>query len=76
MNFLYTLLAFFVGIMLPIQVGINAELARFINSPLLAALISFATGAVCLGLSVMIMKVPFPTFNQISIMPAWAWGVA
>ena len=49
MNYLYTSIAFFVGFMLPVQVGINAELARFINSPVLAALISFVVGSVCFG---------------------------
>jgi transporter family-2 protein len=74
MNYLYTSMAFFVGFMLPVQVGINAELARFINSPVLAALISFAVGAVCLGASVFLFKIPFPAFGQVTTMPGWAWG--
>ena len=44
MNYIYISLAFFVGFLLPVQVGINAELARFVNSPLLAALVSFIVG--------------------------------
>jgi bacterial/archaeal transporter family-2 protein len=74
MNYFYTSMAFFVGFMLPVQVGINAELARFINSPVLAALISFAVGAVLLGASVLIFKIPFPAFSHVTAMPAWAWG--
>ena len=74
MNYLYTSMAFFVGFMLPIQVCINAELARFINSPVLAALISFAVGSVCLGASVLVFKIPFPAIGHVTAMPAWAWG--
>ena len=60
--------------MLPVQVGINVELARFINSPVLATLISFAVGAVFLGASVLVFKVPFPAIGHVTAMPAWAWG--
>jgi bacterial/archaeal transporter family-2 protein len=74
MNYLYTSLAFFVGFLLPVQVGINAELARFINSPLLAALVSFVVGTLCLSVSAVLLKVPFPAFGKFAVMPAWAWG--
>ncbi|MZH03578.1 MAG: DMT family transporter [Nitrospinae bacterium] len=74
MSYLYSSIIFFVGFLLPVQVGINAELARFINSPLFAALISFSVGAVCLGVSVIAFRIPFPAINQISLMPAWVWG--
>lgn len=74
MNYLYTSMAFFVGFMLPVQVGINAELARYINSPVLAALISFAVGAAILGASVLLFKIPLPAFSHVTAMPSWAWG--
>jgi len=74
MNYLYMSLAFFVGFLLPVQVGINAELARFINSPLLAALVSFVVGAFCLLASAILLQVPFPAFGKFAVMPAWAWG--
>ena len=74
MNYLYTFLALFVGFLLPVQVGINAELARFVNSPLLAALVSFIVGALCLLASVVFLKVPFPGFGKFAVMPVWVWG--
>lgn len=74
MNFLYTSLAFFVGFLLPVQVGINMELARFINSPVLAALVSFTVGTTCLLASAVLLKIPFPALGSVSAMPAWAWG--
>ncbi|GIS84725.1 MAG: hypothetical protein CM1200mP16_10250 [Nitrospina sp.] len=49
MNIFFSTFAFLIGILLPIQVGINLELARYINSPVLAAFISFWwVGFVCL----------------------------
>lgn len=74
MSYLYASLVFFVGFLLPVQVGINAELAKFINSPVIAALISFAVGTICLFASVVLLKVPLPVLGQITVIPTWAWG--
>ncbi len=74
MNYILTTLAFFIGGLLPIQVGVNAELAKYINSPILAALVSFLVGGMCLILGAIIFKAPFPTLNQITSLPVWLWG--
>ena len=74
MNYILTTLAFFLGGLLPIQVGVNAELAKYINSPILAALVSFLVGGVCLILGALLFKVPLPTLNQVTSLPTWLWG--
>ena len=74
MNYILTTLAFFLGGLLPIQVGVNAELAKYINSPILAALVSFLVGGVCLILGALIFKTPLPTLNQVTSLPTWLWG--
>jgi bacterial/archaeal transporter family-2 protein len=74
MNYILTTLAFFLGGLLPIQVGVNAELAKYINSPILAALVSFLVGGVCLILGTLMFKAPFPTLNQVISLPIWLWG--
>ena len=74
MNYIFTTLAFFVGGLLPIQVGVNAELAKYINSPILAALVSFLVGGVCLILGAVIFKAPLPTLNQVTTLPIWFLG--
>ena len=66
MNYILTTLAFIVGGFLPIQVGVNAELAKHINSPILAALISFLVGGMCLILCAVFFKVSLPTLNQVA----------
>lgn len=74
MNLFLTALAFFIGILLPVQVGVNAELARHINSPILAALVSFLVGGLCLILASIVVRAPFPTWEQIAALPNWLWG--
>ena len=48
MGYPYMFLALVIGLLLPAQVGINAELARRVSSPVTAGLISFAVGTVVL----------------------------
>jgi bacterial/archaeal transporter family-2 protein len=74
MNYILTSLAFFVGVLLPVQVGVNAELARYINSPVLAALVSFLVGGMCLIVGAVVFKSPLPTLNQVTSLPTWLWG--
>ncbi|MBC8283514.1 MAG: DMT family transporter [Nitrospinae bacterium] len=74
MSLILTTLAFFIGVLLPVQVGVNAELARHINSPVLAALVSFLVGGLCLIVGSIIVKAPFPTWGQVVSLPSWLWG--
>ena len=73
MNFTLSVIAFFIGILLPVQVGVNVELARHIHSPVFAALISFLVGSICLIFSAVVMKTPFPTWVNVISMPSWLW---
>ncbi|MBM14499.1 MAG: hypothetical protein CMH75_00160 [Nitrospina sp.] len=73
MNLFFTFLAFLIGILLPIQVGVNVELARYINSPILAAFVSFLVGAFCLIVIAFVVKSPFPTLGQIMSVPSWTF---
>ena len=73
MNFMLTILTFSVGVLLPVQVGVNAELARQIHSRILAALISFLVGSICLVFSAAFLKTPFPTWVNVISLPSWLW---
>lgn len=68
----YALFALSAGAMLPIQFGINAQLARFVESPVRAALISFVVGT--LGLLV-VMLVAFRAWpaDRVGGAPWWVW---
>ncbi len=74
MNYILTTLAFFIGVLLPVQVGVNAELAKSINSSVLAALVSFLVGGICLIVSSVVFKASLPTWGQVVSLPMWLWG--
>ena len=73
MGHLYILLALAVGVLLPIQVGINAELARRVSSPITASFFSFTVGTVGLLVCVWIARVPLPGWSTVTTFPAWLW---
>ena len=69
----YLAFAFAAGAMLPFQFGINAELARWIESPVRAALVSFAVGtAVLLAAAVPVMR-GWPEVERLGAAPWWVW---
>lgn len=70
---LYGALAFAVGMVLIIQVGMNSTLRARLGSPLLAALISFLVGTVVLALLVLLSRAPLPNRAQLLALPGWAW---
>ena len=73
MNCTLTILAFLIGVLLPVQVGINLELARHIHSSVLAALFSFLVGSICLVFSVGLLKAPLPPWGNLIALPSWLW---
>ena len=66
-------LALVIGLLLPAQVGINAELARRVSSPVTAGLISFAVGTVVLLICGWGLRITLPTWSTIAAFPAWLW---
>jgi transporter family-2 protein len=54
------LLALFVGLLLPIQAGVNAQLRIAVGDPLAAALVSFLVGSAGLATLMLVLRVPLP----------------
>ena len=73
MGQLYILLALAIGLLLPIQVGINSELAQRISSPVNASLFSFAIGTIGLMVCFLIVRDTWPNLNTLSTIPKWLW---
>lgn len=73
MKALLALLAVAVGMVLPAQAGINAELRRHLGQPLLAAVVNFSVGLVLLVLVVAAMRLPLPSAAELREAPVWAW---
>jgi transporter family-2 protein len=73
MELFYILLTLVAGIMMPIQPGINAQLAMMVNGPLVASLISFFVGTVTLFLYCLVVRIDWPTSQGLGQIPWWMW---
>jgi bacterial/archaeal transporter family-2 protein len=73
MAWVYLLFAFAAGVVLPFQAGINAQLADWVDSPIRAAFVSFAVGAVALLLVSLLVFKPLPSTSRLGEAPWWVW---
>lgn len=73
MNTWYVLLALAAGAVLPLQVGVNSTLRQGIGNPVVAALISFAVGTICLLAYALTSRATWPTAPMLTRLPLWAW---
>jgi transporter family-2 protein len=69
----YLVFAFAAGAMLPVQFGVNAQLARWIESPVRAALVSFIVGAVALLVAAAALYRNVPPASRLADAPWWVW---
>jgi bacterial/archaeal transporter family-2 protein len=69
----YLAFAFAAGAMLPIQFGINAQLARWIENPVRAALVSFVVGALALLVVTVALYRNVPSASKLVDAPWWVW---
>jgi len=69
----YVLFAFAAGVALPVQFGINAQLASWLESPVRAAFVSFLTGAIILGVAAALVFKPLPSLSRLGQAPWWVW---
>ena len=68
----YYLFAIAAGAMLPVQFGINAQLATWVGSPLRATLVSFVVGAAVLLVATLIFARGWPVTDAGGA-PWWVW---
>ena len=69
----YILLAFAAGFCLPTQAGINTQLNLWSRSAILADTISFAVGTLVLAVYALILRVPWPSGEDVTRYPWWIW---
>jgi transporter family-2 protein len=67
----YLVFALLAGAMLPIQFGINAQLATWVGGSIRAAFVSFVVGAVALFLAVLVAQRGLP--DRSGDAPWWVW---
>ena len=73
MSWPYVLFAFAAGVALPVQFGINAQLASWLESPVRAAVVSFLIGAIILGVAAALVFKPLPSSSRLGHAPWWVW---
>jgi transporter family-2 protein len=61
------------GFGLAVQVGMNSQLRRVLQSANLAALVSFTVGTLALVLVVVAMRAPLPPRETLASVPFWVW---
>jgi transporter family-2 protein len=61
------------GFGLTVQVGMNAQLRKVLQSANVAALISFLVGTAALIILVMALRTPVPARDTLTLVPWWAW---
>ena len=69
MSWPYVLFAFAAGVALPVQFGINAQLASWLESPVRAAFVSFLIGAIILGVAAALVFKPLPSLSRLGHAP-------
>jgi len=71
--YLYLLLALIAGAMMPTQAATNNKMAAFVDSPILAAFISFFVGTVALFIYVLATGTPLGNLASAKNAPPIAW---
>ena len=73
MKILIALLVVAAGMVAPTQAGVNARLSQWLNSNILAALVSFAVGTLGLISVSLAVRIPWPPLTALSQSPWWIW---
>jgi len=72
MQTFYLLLAFLGGVVLPVQIGLNAMVGRAAN-PVWATSISFLIGTVGVILYLLALNQPWPAMATVAALPPYVW---
>lgn len=62
-----------VGMLLPLQAGLNAEFRRHAGHPLWAGALNFAVGLAAIMLVLALLRVAPPSGERLAQAPGWAW---
>ncbi len=76
-NYIFILLAILAGIMMPTQAGINHKLSGYVESPVLAAFISFVVGTIALFIYILATGVPLGNLASLknASLISWTGGI-
>lgn len=69
MIFILIMTAVLVGLLMPVQAGLNAELTRFLKHPFLGAFISLTTGSIAVFLIMLVQGFPLQELKRLPDVP-------
>jgi bacterial/archaeal transporter family-2 protein len=72
-NWFFLIIAIVIGILMPTQAAVNNKLATLMQSPILAALVSFLVGTVCLLIYCLVGGVSLSNLGLVRTAPPSAW---
>jgi transporter family-2 protein len=61
------------GMLVAAQAGVNAQLARHLGDPVMAAFVSFCVGTLALGAVLLARRPSLPGADALAAVPWWAW---
>ena len=73
MLWLFLFLALIAGAAIPLQTGVNSQLARWVGNSTLATTISFIVGTITLLVYSFAWRIPLPAMSELSQAPWWIW---
>ncbi len=65
------LVAMFVGLLLSLQAGVNAQLRSSLGHPISAAFVSFLVGTLALSIALAVARAPLPLPAAVGRTPIW-----
>ena len=74
MVWLYLFVCLVAGALMPLQAGVNAQLARWVGHPVTASLVSFAVGTLALFAYTAASRPQLPTLSALASAPWWVWA--
>ncbi|MET0625937.1 MAG: DMT family transporter [Pyrinomonadaceae bacterium] len=73
MVWLYLFVCLVAGALMPLQAGVNAQLARWVGNPVVASLVSFAVGTLALFAYSAALRPQLPAAAALAAAPWWVW---
>jgi len=73
MAWFYLLVCLLAGALMPLQAGVNAQLARWVGHPAVASLVSFAVGTLVLLAYSAALRPQLSALSALAEAPWWVW---
>jgi bacterial/archaeal transporter family-2 protein len=73
MLWIFIFLALLAGATIPLQAGVNSQLARWVGNPSLATTLSFLVATAATLIYSFVLRTPLPAMSELGKAPWWIW---